>query len=374
MLIEAAGPGAETWAPLAAQRDFELAILTMNDGELQKSEELYYASVNAAERGHDDDTAAHALTVLGYMVGSTMGRADEGLRILRLARAVSERSSRPQDYAAVQLQNEANIFLLVGRYHDALAPLEQAIASEVRWHLDEASHAKTLTSYGNALALNGREAEAERIHEQALAIHEKSFGVDHPVTCITAEDVGVDLVMMGRSSDALPLFNRVLAARERQLRPGHPAQATVLTNRAAAFNALGRYPDGLADATRAIAIFDATFGPDYAAVTEPLDYAAAAASRWAIPIAHSRSLSGRWLYAASTPGTPSTTPRAIFSSPARSSTAAGIGAARWRSFSRAGSVSTKWPASWAGTTATRSRNGIAGTMPTRSERLLLRVG
>ncbi|MCU1280388.1 MAG: hypothetical protein JWM53_3934 [bacterium] len=275
-LLDLADADAEAWPPLAAERQYLLAAIAAIDGKPQKSEALGYASLMAAERGRDDDKVSRAWTLLGYVVGRDLGRADEGLRLLGLARASAERTSDPQHYLNLETAREAEVLLSVGRFKEALEPLERQLALERAAHLDEVRIAKILASYGNALALNGREEEAERTHDEALAIMAKNFGADHPLTCTSAVNLALDRVNLGRPREALPLLDRVLRARERQLRPGHPALASVLTNRAAALNALERYSEGLADAERAIGIFGTALSPGHPALIEPLDHAATA--------------------------------------------------------------------------------------------------
>jgi hypothetical protein len=65
-------------------------------------------------------------------------------------------------------------------------------------------------------------AQAQRLYERALAIHERVDGPEHPDVATILTNLGKLLYNLGESSAARPLLERALAIRQKVLGPEHP--------------------------------------------------------------------------------------------------------------------------------------------------------
>ena len=86
----------------------------------------------------------------------------------------------------------------------------------------------------NNLALvqktQGRHAEAEPLHQRALAIREKALGPQHPHVPTSLNNLAMVYRAQGRYAEAEPLCRRSLAILDKALGPEHPNVATALEN------------------------------------------------------------------------------------------------------------------------------------------------
>src|SRR5689334_2314447 len=85
-----------------------------------------------------------------------------------------------------------------------------------------------LDSYQN----QGKYIEAEPLYKQALAIHEKVLGSDHPDMAISLNNLAELYRSQGKYIEAEPLYKQALAIREKVLGSDHPYTAISLNNQA----------------------------------------------------------------------------------------------------------------------------------------------
>ncbi len=86
----------------------------------------------------------------------------------------------------------------------------------------------------------GQYAEAETLHHQVVAVHEKSLGAEHATTATSFSNLGNVLYLQGKHAQAEQVYRRALAIREKTLGSEHPDVATSLNNLANALQELGR--------------------------------------------------------------------------------------------------------------------------------------
>lgn len=86
----------------------------------------------------------------------------------------------------------------------------------------------------------GQFGDAETLHHQVLAIHERTLGAEHPTTATSMSNLGRVLDLQGKYEDAEKAYRRVLDVREKVLGPDHPDVATSLNNLAKVQQELGR--------------------------------------------------------------------------------------------------------------------------------------
>jgi len=126
--------------------------------------------------------------------------------------------------------------------------------------------AKLLTNYGNALRSEGRFAEAEAMHREALALRRRD-----PAAQIQIADslfnISAVLAAQGRVAEARPLAHEAIEIWERALGSQHPRMLTGLGNLALMAEVTADYVEADALATRALALARALRGeghPDVA--------------------------------------------------------------------------------------------------------------
>src|SRR5262249_31986166 len=76
----------------------------------------------------------------------------------------------------------------------------------------------------------GKYNAAESLYKQALAIHKKVLGPEHPRTSTTLNNLGFLYFKQGRYYDAEPLYQKSLAINEKVLGPEHPRTAITRRN------------------------------------------------------------------------------------------------------------------------------------------------
>jgi len=105
--------------------------------------------------------------------------------------------------------------------------------------------AAVLGSLAGLYYAQGRYSEAEPLYERALAIQEKTLGLDHPDVALSLNGLAVLCCVQSMYAEAEPLYDRSLHIREKALDPDHPDVATSLGNLALLFDAQGRYAEAI---------------------------------------------------------------------------------------------------------------------------------
>jgi serine/threonine-protein kinase len=106
-------------------------------------------------------------------------------------------------------------------------------------------------------------AEARRLHEEALALRERSLGPDDAEVYRSLVGLGILLQRSGAYDEARARFERALDLCARTVGPSHPFSMFVLVNLASVELDQGRFGASLAHGTRALAIGLETYGPDH---------------------------------------------------------------------------------------------------------------
>jgi CHAT domain-containing protein/Tfp pilus assembly protein PilF len=86
----------------------------------------------------------------------------------------------------------------------------------------------------------GKLVDAENLQQQVLAIHEKTLGLESPVTANSMSNLARVYDIQGKYADAEKLYRRALAVREKVLGAEHPDVATNLNNLAKVLQELGK--------------------------------------------------------------------------------------------------------------------------------------
>ena len=160
---------------------------------------------------HDEIAAHSAILVSGY-TADRIGDLATARRWDEIAKAMLARLGHPPVLDALWHQNEVMILLKEQRAKDAIPVEEQAIhKAETALGKDHPDVALDLNSYGNALHLVGRDADALAAFHRGLDITSRVFGAEHPRVALIAENEGEVLLAMHRDADALADFARSVA-------------------------------------------------------------------------------------------------------------------------------------------------------------------
>jgi len=148
-----------------------------------------------------------------------------------------------------------------GKYSEAI-PLAEAMLAK----LEKGAPTKNLAGAANNLAQLygdvGRDADAEPLYMRALAIMEKTVGVDSVEIAPDLNNLAALYQRQLRFAEAEPLFKRALALSEKQLPANHPDIGRALNNLATCYEKQDRHAESEALTRRALAIYEKVAGPE----------------------------------------------------------------------------------------------------------------
>ncbi|WP_439359009.1 CHAT domain-containing tetratricopeptide repeat protein [Bradyrhizobium sp. DASA03007] len=226
------------------------------------------ASLSTAALAQKGNLAAQGARVNALM---SAGKYSEALPLAQAMVASLEKSDNGRELAAA-LNNLGQIH--AGQGSDDLAePLyKRAIAlMEKSLGLDTPLVASELTNLAALYQRQGRFAEAELLFKRALAVREKSLSREHPDVGQALNNLATLYVKQEHFADAEPLFQRALAIYQKAAGPEHPAVATVLNNIGQVDRDLNRDADAEAPIKRSLAIREKVLGPEHPDVARSLN-------------------------------------------------------------------------------------------------------
>ncbi|MEM9454531.1 MAG: serine/threonine-protein kinase [Myxococcota bacterium] len=151
---------------------------------------------------------------------------------------------------------------LLVRYDEALhwaanaEPLSRAAGT------DEA-RALYLNNLGSVVRGHGELQEARELHQQALALRERTLGSRHPSVAASLSELGLVAHEYEELEEARELYQRALELRERALGPQHPEVASSLTNLGMVAQLQGKREEACGLYQRASSVMNAALGPEH---------------------------------------------------------------------------------------------------------------
>lgn len=199
------------------------------------------------------------------------GRYSEALPLAQAMVANLEKTDNGRDLAAA-LNNLGQVHAGLGR-DDLAEPLyKRAIAlMEKSLGLETPLSAAELNNLAALYQRQGRFAEAEPLFKRALAVSEKNLSRDHPDVGRALNNLATLYVKQENFAAAEPLFQRALAIYQKAAGPEHPAVATVLNNIGQVDRDLNRDAEAEAPIKRSLAIREKVLGPDHSDVARSLN-------------------------------------------------------------------------------------------------------
>lgn len=238
---------AELGAPLAARKHFEEAALEAESARLPAwvgEATLAWARLEAEQPGRFD-------VAQGF-----------------LARARATRGARDEAGTTLQVETvTGDVLLAHGRYLDAEAAYQRALAAARDGAPEDAVLARALCGRAAVLQPLGRSAEALEPLEQCVERVQASFGDGHPETALAQAQLGELLVSLGQAERALALHRAARETWERSLGPAHLRVAEAMAAEGTAQAALGRHEAALEARERALKIREAALPATHEQVT-----------------------------------------------------------------------------------------------------------
>lgn len=233
MAAAAQDPGAIQQAVNQGQR-------LMQSGRAFEAEPLFRRSAEEAERlwGATSPDAG-TLTILWADALNETGQAREAEAAYRLALTRLDRIGEPgHPMIGLALNNLGLNLHEQGRYAEALATLERAVA--IRAAIEGETGATLVSMSNQAVALKalGRFYEADALYGRVLSARRR--GADPLDLATTLNNLGANRLMMDRAPEAETLLREALALREAGLGGGHPLTAQTLSLLADALAVQGR--------------------------------------------------------------------------------------------------------------------------------------
>jgi tetratricopeptide (TPR) repeat protein len=176
-----------------------------------------------------------------------------------MATALLERLGPGHDRAAAWLaQGHASYYLRQGRYRDALAEYEVALALKQKaLPADHPDIAITWTSISDARARFGDAHGALEAANRALAIQQHAYGNDNPLLAVPLGNRGEALAMLGRHAEAERDLRESIDRWTEQVGPDNAFVAYPLTALGNTLAAMGRGREAVAVLERALRIREA---------------------------------------------------------------------------------------------------------------------
>ncbi|MGV7213225.1 CHAT domain-containing tetratricopeptide repeat protein [Bradyrhizobium sp. UFLA05-112] len=202
---------------------------------------------------------------------SRAGKYAEALPLAQAMVASLEKSNNSRDLAGA-LNNIAQIHVAQGDDDQAEPLYKRAIALlEKSLGLDTVEIAPELNNLAALYQRQQRFADAEPLFKRALAIREKTLPREHPDVGQSLNNLATLYVKQERYADAEPLFQRALAIYQKAGGPEHPAVATLLNNIGQLDRDLNRDADAEAPIKRSLAIREKVLGADHPDVARSLN-------------------------------------------------------------------------------------------------------
>jgi tetratricopeptide (TPR) repeat protein len=219
-------PAAEPEAALASLRDFSLLRLAKgakfeNEGQLHR-----VVALITRERQSDEERTKSLESALELV-----------------------------DFAAVGLPNDV-------RHWPLWDPLRPHIRQVCDSSGDNRHVSRLLNNLGLFLATKAQYAEAEGLYQRALAIDEKSLGLEHPDVAVRLNNLAQLLKETNRLEEAEPMMRRALAIDEKSFGPEHPEVATDLNNLAQLLRGTNRLKEAEPIMYRVLAIYEKSLGAE----------------------------------------------------------------------------------------------------------------
>ncbi|HLJ49318.1 MAG TPA: serine/threonine-protein kinase [Bryobacteraceae bacterium] len=217
---------------------FELGLYPQAQEQQERALELRRRALGP----ENADTLATMRELAGvYFIEGKYAQAEETLKKVMETQIRLRRQDTPE---AVNVMNDLAEVASAGRGDHKLAESLLLDVIERDRRIQGPEHLETLVAMNN-LALEysnlDKDAQAEQLYEQTLAIMRRVLGNEHPQTLLTMNNLGATHRFLGHYAQAEALLSEVLDVRRRLLGPEHRDTLTTMNNLALVYAVQGKY-------------------------------------------------------------------------------------------------------------------------------------
>jgi tetratricopeptide (TPR) repeat protein len=254
------------YPPLVVEAGFELGTAQDRAGEYEASSQtLRQAYFDASAQGMDE-LAAKSATALALVRGSRLQQFDEGLAWAEHAQAALDRAPDARTQATL-LTDRARIVGLQGRYEQALAEGERALALQIEaLGPEHPDLGRTLNELGLMNMMLGRHEQAQAQFERAIEIWHEALGPDHPNAAGAHHSLAGLHMYAGRYEDGEREVRRALTLFEAVHGPEHPDVAAAHSGQGVKLYGQGKHEEARREHLVALAILEPLLGPEHSAM------------------------------------------------------------------------------------------------------------
>ncbi|HQR44828.1 MAG TPA: serine/threonine-protein kinase [Thermoanaerobaculia bacterium] len=211
----------------------DLGATLQRRGQLKEAEPLLREALDLRikDRGPDDKAVAECMTTLA-IIRKGQGDTKETIALIERSLAILEKVAPGSD-AILESRNElANLLIeSTSDYQKAIALHAQNLVDLRKYYGESHPYvALALNNIARAETDAGRNADADRHFQEALALQQKIYGKPHPETALTLHNYGFLRLEEGRLEEAEKLTRDSLEMRRSVLPKGHPDIAVSLNN------------------------------------------------------------------------------------------------------------------------------------------------
>ncbi|MBK8266440.1 MAG: serine/threonine protein kinase [Nannocystis sp.] len=259
------------YPPLHAEAHLRRALLHDKLGDHAAAEGEYTAAWWIALASDHDEVARKTASHLGRMLADEVSRLGEARVWIENAAALARRAGTTARDDLFRLRSLANLDETAGRYADARARLEEALALAVASFGADSPEATELhEGLADVLRLAGDYRRAIDHAERALAGIRALHGDDHPKLAAVYQQEGMLLDDLGEVERAEAATRRSLELLERAYGPQSPNLAFSLNDLGTGLCSRGRLDDGVAALERARDLRVTALGREHMLVTTVL--------------------------------------------------------------------------------------------------------
>jgi tetratricopeptide (TPR) repeat protein len=212
---------------------------------------------------HDNVLVPEAIMSLGVHC-KRQGRLKEAEEMYKLGLEICEKANVRDTLTIDILNNQGNLFLLLGRLEEAMVSYQQALekSKETLPH-DHPLAFRTINHIGVCLLDQGRLNEAKSMLEQALEGRESTRRPDSLSMLETVHNLAQLHMRQGNVFKAESMFQRALNGREAKLPVNHTLTLETVSDFGTFFDRQGKLPESENMFRRALKGFEQAFGHDH---------------------------------------------------------------------------------------------------------------
>ncbi len=237
--------------------------LQQRAGDAQAAEQTLRDALRIAVPGGHHEVAVWAWSELIFVIGSRLARPTEALA-LQLAAELELDALGGDDVLRRKLEGAlAGVLQSAGRFDDALAHHQTALALAEATSAPPLSRMVVLGNYGNTLFELGRYREARDVHQRAYDLAVATLGDEHPAVAVDMMSLARDVAHSGDVERARQLYLRSIDVLTTAQGADNPGVADSLVNLALLEYGQLEYGPARAHGERALEIYTRVLGPDH---------------------------------------------------------------------------------------------------------------